>query len=239
MASFMSKLGNILKPKLSQNINLVYSATNPSLFQSIRNMSSSKIFIGGLSYNTDDTSLREACSAYGEVLETKVIMDRETGRSRGFGFVSFTSGEEASKAIQALDGQDLHGRRVRVNYATDRVGFRNDWGAGNTGYGGDGGQTGAYTNDGYGENGGNQYAGNTGYGGQPGAYTNDGYGGNGGNQYADNTGNYDANDGGTAGGYASGSYGGNASENSGFISGDVNQGSNSFAPGGGVDGRSF
>ncbi|MGV7428855.1 RNA recognition motif domain-containing protein, partial [Mycobacterium kansasii] len=73
-------------------------------------MSTSKVFIGGLSYDTDDNSLREAFNKYGEVTDARVIVDRETGRSRGFGFVTYTSPEEASSAIQALDGQDLHGR---------------------------------------------------------------------------------------------------------------------------------
>lgn len=68
-------------------------------------MQSSKLFIGGISYSTDDQSLREAFSKYGEVIEARVIVDRETGRSRGFGFVTYTSSEEASSAIQALDGQ--------------------------------------------------------------------------------------------------------------------------------------
>ncbi|CAB4269010.1 unnamed protein product [Prunus armeniaca] len=54
------------------------------------------------------------------VIDARIISDRETGRSRGFGFITFTSSEEASSAIQALDGHELHGRRVRVNYATDR-----------------------------------------------------------------------------------------------------------------------
>ncbi|KAJ0048198.1 hypothetical protein Pint_16787 [Pistacia integerrima] len=104
-------------------------------------MSSSKLFIGGLSYNTDHQSLREACSKYGYVAEARVILDRETGRSRGFGFVTYTSEEEASSAMQALDGQHLHGHRVRVNYAADRAragvnGGGGGYGGNNAGYGG-------------------------------------------------------------------------------------------------------
>ncbi|WP_395241724.1 RNA-binding protein, partial [Salmonella sp. s51933] len=82
-------------------------------------MSSSKVFVGGLSYNTDDTSLREAFDKYGEVIEARVIIDRDSGRSRGFGFVTYTSGEESSAAIKALDGKELHVRRVSVNLAND------------------------------------------------------------------------------------------------------------------------
>ncbi|ONI34348.1 hypothetical protein PRUPE_1G476800 [Prunus persica] len=76
-----------------------------------------KTLIGGISYQTDEQSLKEAFAKYGEVINARIISDRETGRSRGFGFIT---SEEASSAIQALDGHELHGRRVRVNYATDR-----------------------------------------------------------------------------------------------------------------------
>ena len=96
------------------------SSSNLSLFQAIRCMSSSKLFIGALSYNTDDQSLREAFTSFGQVVEARVILDRETGRSRGFGFITFTSREENSAAISGMEGKDLHGRWVRVNYATDR-----------------------------------------------------------------------------------------------------------------------
>ncbi|MCO4773909.1 MAG: RNA-binding protein, partial [Deltaproteobacteria bacterium] len=80
----------------------------------------SKLFIGGLAWATDDNSLRAACEAYGTVTEAKVITDRETGRSRGFGFVTFSSNEEAAAAIAGMDGQDLDGRSVRVNDAQER-----------------------------------------------------------------------------------------------------------------------
>ncbi|KRZ63980.1 Glycine-rich RNA-binding protein 3, mitochondrial, partial [Trichinella papuae] len=80
------------------------------MYQAMRSMSSSKLFVGGLSFGTDDQSLREAFTSYGEVVEARVIVDRETGRSRGFGFVTFTSTEEASAAITGMDGKDLHGR---------------------------------------------------------------------------------------------------------------------------------
>ena len=96
------------------------SSSNLSLFHAIRCMSSSKLFIGGLSYNTNDQSLREAFTSFGQVVEARVILDRETGRSRGFGFITLTSREETSAAISGMDGKDLHGRWVRVNYATDR-----------------------------------------------------------------------------------------------------------------------
>ncbi|KAL0442056.1 UNVERIFIED_CONTAM: Glycine-rich RNA-binding protein 3, mitochondrial [Sesamum radiatum] len=119
--AFFRKAGNILGRAVSNHINQEISSSKPSIFQAIRYMSSSKLFIGGLSYSTDDASLSEAFNKYGEVAEARVIVDRETGRSRGFGFVTYSSVEEASAAIQALDQQELHGRRIRVDYANDRT----------------------------------------------------------------------------------------------------------------------
>ena len=79
-----------------------------------------KLFIGGLSWGTTDDDLNAAFGAYGSVTEAKVITDRETGRSRGFGFVTFSSSDEAQAAIAGMDGQDLGGRTVRVNEAQAR-----------------------------------------------------------------------------------------------------------------------
>ncbi|ONK75757.1 uncharacterized protein A4U43_C03F20210 [Asparagus officinalis] len=104
---FSNKLGSLFK----QAVN----ASNSSVLQAIRCMSSSRLFVGGLSYGTDDQSLREAFASFGEVTEARVILDRETGRSRGFGFVSFTSTEEASSAMSGLDGKVLTiGRSVKL-----------------------------------------------------------------------------------------------------------------------------
>ena len=79
-----------------------------------------KIFVGGLSWGTDSDGLREACAEYGEVKEARVITDRDTGRSRGFGFVTFEAEEDAAKAIEGMNGSDLDGRTLRVNIAEDR-----------------------------------------------------------------------------------------------------------------------
>ena len=79
-----------------------------------------KIFVGGLSWGTDSDRLRETCEAYGEVTEARVITDRETGRSRGFGFVTFGTAEDAAKAVEGMNGSDLDGRTLRVNEAQDR-----------------------------------------------------------------------------------------------------------------------
>ena len=80
-----------------------------------------KLFIGGLSYNTDENGLRDSFERFGNVEEAKVITDRETGRSRGFGFVTFASEDEANSAITEMDGKDLDGRTVKVNEAQERA----------------------------------------------------------------------------------------------------------------------
>jgi RNA recognition motif-containing protein len=79
-----------------------------------------KLFVGNLSWNTGDEGLLEAFSQYGEVTDAKVITDRETGRSRGFGFVTFADAEAGEKAISAMQGAELDGRSLRVNEAHDR-----------------------------------------------------------------------------------------------------------------------
>ena len=100
---------------------------------------SKKLFVGGLSWGTDDDGLKNAFAAFGEVTDCKVITDRETGRSRGFGFVTFDSAENADAAIAALDGQDLDGRAIRVNEAQQREGGGGGRGRGGGGGGGGGG----------------------------------------------------------------------------------------------------
>jgi RNA recognition motif-containing protein len=81
---------------------------------------SNKLFVGGLSWDTSDDGLRHAFEAHGQVTDAKVISDRDTGRSRGFGFVTFSTASEAAGAITAMDGSDLDGRTIRVNEANDR-----------------------------------------------------------------------------------------------------------------------
>jgi len=78
---------------------------------------SKKLFVGSLSWNTDDRGLRDAFSPHGEVTEATVIADRDTGRSRGFGFVTFADDESADKAIAALNQSELDGRTIKVDVA--------------------------------------------------------------------------------------------------------------------------
>jgi len=78
------------------------------------------IYVGNLSYETNDESLREAFEGHGKVDAARVIVDRYTDQSRGFGFVEMGNDDEARAAISAMDGQDLQGRKLRVNEARPR-----------------------------------------------------------------------------------------------------------------------
>lgn len=127
-----------------------------------------KVYVGNLSWNTNDDGLAQAFSAFGQLTDYIVMKDRETGRSRGFGFVTYGTQQEADAAIAGLNEQELDGRRIRVNMANSRpVGMGAGMGAG--GYGGGYGAAGmnAQNYGGYGAPQGG-YAG--GYGGQQGAY---------------------------------------------------------------------
>lgn len=95
-----------------------------------------KLFVGSLSWNTTDAGLHDAFAQFGDVSEAKVITDRDTGRSRGFGFVTFNDEEAADRAMSALNGQELDGRPIVVNEAQDRR--PRGGGGGGGGYGGGG-----------------------------------------------------------------------------------------------------
>ena len=102
---------------------------------------SSKLFVGNLSFNTTENDLQDAFAAHGTVIETNLMMDRETGRPRGFGFITMSSPEEAQKAIEALNGKSIDGRALTVNVAKPRE-ERTGGGGGGGGrrqYGGGGG----------------------------------------------------------------------------------------------------
>ena len=79
-----------------------------------------KVFVGNLPYVVGDDQLREGFSAYGEVVSAKIVLDRETQRPRGFGFVEFATDEAAQAAIDGLNGQEFHGRSITVREAEDR-----------------------------------------------------------------------------------------------------------------------
>ena len=78
------------------------------------------IYVGNLSYGMSEDELRDAFGAFGDVSSVKILMDRETGRSRGFGFVEMPNNSEAETAIAQLNGKDLGGRALRINEARPR-----------------------------------------------------------------------------------------------------------------------
>lgn len=80
----------------------------------------SKLFIGGLAWGTTEETLEELFSTYGEIVEVNIVRDRESGRSRGFGFVQFSTEENAQKAMDALNGTEVEGRTIRVDFAKER-----------------------------------------------------------------------------------------------------------------------
>src|SRR5690625_3731467 len=144
-----------------------------------------KLFVGGIAWATTNEGLREAFERFGEVEDARIITDRDTGRSRGFGFVTFQDDDAAQAAIQEMDGEELDGRRLRVNEANER----RPGGGGGGGHRGGGG--GGYRGGSRGGGGGGGYRGGGGGGG--------GYrGGGGGGGYGD----------GGGGGYGGGGYGG-------------------------------
>ena len=96
-------------------------------------MARNKLYVGNLPFSASEDDVREAFEAFGTVVSVNLVMDRETGRPRGFGFVEYASPEEAQAAIQNLDGQDFGGRTLRVNEAKPREP------RGGGGYGGGGG----------------------------------------------------------------------------------------------------
>jgi RNA recognition motif-containing protein len=79
-----------------------------------------KLYVGNLSYQTDQEGLRSLFAQYGEVVSAQVITDRDTGRSRGFGFVELANSDEAQAASQALNGMEFEGRNLKVNEARSR-----------------------------------------------------------------------------------------------------------------------
>ncbi|MDD3469526.1 MAG: RNA-binding protein [Thermoguttaceae bacterium] len=103
---------------------------------------SKKLFVGGLNWKTMDDGLRAAFEQFGEITEAKVITDRETGRSRGFGFVTFTDDACGDAAIREMDGVELDGRTIKVNQAEDKPRTGGRFGGPRGGNGG--GQRGGY-----------------------------------------------------------------------------------------------
>lgn len=89
-------------------------------------MQDNKLFVGSLSFNTTNESLAEAFAQAGTVVSAEIIMDRQTGRSKGFGFVQMSSGDEAQTAISMFNGKELDGRNLTVNIAQPKPERTND-----------------------------------------------------------------------------------------------------------------
>jgi len=116
-----------------------------------------RLYVGNLSYQTGSSELQELFQQHGSVVSAEVISDRETGRSKGFGFVEMGSDDEAQAAIAALNGQDVDGRKLTVNEAKPREsggGGRGGFGGGGGGRSGGGGGRGGYGGGGGGGGGG-------------------------------------------------------------------------------------
>jgi RNA recognition motif-containing protein len=137
-----------------------------------------KLYVGNLAYGVRDDELQQAFAPFGTVTSAKVMMDRDTGRSKGFGFVEMGSDAEAQAAINGMNGQALEGRAIVVNEARPREERPGGFGGGGRGgYGGGGGGSGGYGGGGGGRSGGGGYGGGGGRSGGGG-----GYGGGGGSR---------------------------------------------------------
>jgi len=159
-----------------------------------------KLYVGNLSYNVRDDDLQQAFAQYGTVSSAKVMMDRDTGRSKGFGFVEMGSDPEAQAAINGMNGQALDGRAIVVNEARPREERPGGYGGGGSrgGYGGGGGTGGG----GFG-GGGRSGGGGGGYGSGGGG---GGYGGGGGSRSGGGGGGYGGGGGRSGGGGGRGGY---------------------------------
>ncbi len=172
-----------------------------------------KLYVGNLSYNVRDDDLQQTFAQFGTVSSAKVMMDRETGRSKGFGFVEMGSDAEAQAAINGMNGQQMDGRALVVNEARPREERPGGFGGGGSrgGFGGGGG-------GGYGGGGGAGRSGGGGFGGSGGGggYGGGGGGRSGGGGYGGGGGGYGGGGGGRSGGGGYGGGGGGRSGGGGY-----------------------
>jgi hypothetical protein len=174
-----------------------------------------KLYVGNLAYSVRDESLQQAFGQFGTVTSAKVMMDRDTGRSKGFGFVEMGSDAEAQAAINGMNGQNLEGRAIVVNEARPREerpgGFGGGGGGSRGGYGGGGSGGGGYGGGGSGGGGGYGGGGSGGGGGRS-PYGGGGGGGGGRSPYGggggSGRGGYGGGGGSSGGGAGGGSRGG-------------------------------
>jgi RNA recognition motif-containing protein len=98
-----------------------------------------RLYVGNLAYSVTEADLRETFTETGNVADVKVVLDRESGRPRGFAFVEMSTDDEAAKAMQTLNGREIQGRAISVSEARERSGGGGGGGGGGRGYGGGGG----------------------------------------------------------------------------------------------------
>ncbi|KAL2481694.1 RNA binding (RRM/RBD/RNP motif) family protein [Abeliophyllum distichum] len=123
MAALRKLAKNIILGDLKKHNSSILSASIcPLLFISRRGIAS-KLFVGGISFHTTEQGLSEAFSQHGQVIEANIVMDRVSDRSKGFGFVTYASEDEAENAIKEMNGKPLNGRAIFVDYAKPRSGF--------------------------------------------------------------------------------------------------------------------
>jgi len=180
-----------------------------------------KLYVGNLAYSVRDESLHQAFSQFGAVTSAKVMMDRDTGRSKGFGFVEMSTDAEAQAGINGMNGQQLEGRAIVVNEARPR-----EPRAGGGGYGGGGGGYGGGGGGGYGGGGGGYGGGGRSGGG--GGYGGGGSGGGGRSPYGSGGGGGRSGGGGYGGGGSGGRSGGGGSYGGGRSGGGGYGGDNSY-----------
>lgn len=115
---------------------------------------SKRLYVGNLPYNLTEADLRDVFAESGNVAEVKVVLDRETGRPRGFAFVEMSTDEEAANAIKILNGREVQGRAMNVSEARERAGGGGGGGGGRGGHGHGGGHGGGHGRGGFGGGGG-------------------------------------------------------------------------------------
>lgn len=93
----------------------------PLMHVTTRGLASSKLFVGGLAWHADEKTLKDAFATYGDVNEVRIMYDRDSGRSRGFGFIHFSNESSAEDAKNGMDGKELLGRALRIDYAIDKA----------------------------------------------------------------------------------------------------------------------
>lgn len=111
----------VVATAISKRFHVSLPQTQCRFYSSPLSPSTNKLFVGGLSWSVDEKSLKDAFSSFGDVTEVRVVYDKDSGRSRGFGFVIFSNEDDAKCAKDAMDGKALLGRPLRINFALEKA----------------------------------------------------------------------------------------------------------------------